>query len=50
MWFLLLMLNIFVSSIGIYHILEFIKEWVKSVVDDYKQLNELDDIIGDDNG
>lgn len=50
MWFLLLMLNWWVSSIGIYHILKYIMKWVRSVVADYKQLNELDDIIGDENG
>ena len=49
MWYWYYAFIICFTSIGIYDVLKYIHKWVKSIVDEYKKLNEIDDTIaGDD--
>lgn len=51
MWYWYYFFIICFTSIGIYDVLKYIHKWVKSIVDEYKKLNEIDDTIaGDDDG
>ena len=40
-------LTVFFVSIGIYDILKYIVQWIRSIADEYKNLNEIDEIIGE---